>query len=220
MAYKLGIQDKKLGISANVRYENLARLDKPEVKAIAPNGKEVAQHTVVNNQVIQKGQSNRCWVDDTGQQYSETELKFYVNGEQVERISQTKVLEILEYQPETNYTDMYVIDTYYELYPDDNSMKSDYDREKAVGYNLSAMHKLWEYLHDNKLVARGEFNAASKGFMSSDGYIRAIFIEGKWGLEIGKFKEKKVFEHLNEGKPADIAKPVAVAAKTKKIKFV
>ena len=123
------------------------------------------------------------------------------------------------FQPLPNYTDKYIIDKYYEIYPSDNKMTKDYDREVAVKLNLSAMYKLWEYLTANDTVARGEFCTSSRGFVASDGYIRPISIEGKWGLEIGVFKEEKVFQHLNEGKPTEI-KAAAQAGSRKRLKMV
>lgn len=55
------------------------------------------------------------------------------------------------------YTDDYVIAKYYEIFPSDNGMKKDIDRDIAKKVNLSQMRRLWDYLNDNKLVARGEF---------------------------------------------------------------
>ena len=72
----------------------------------------------------------------------------------------------------------------------------------AVRTNLAGMYRLWEKLTKEEVVARGEFCTSSRGFVASDGYIRAICVDnGKWGLEIGVFKEEKIFEHLQEGKP-------------------
>jgi hypothetical protein len=110
-----------------------------------------------------------------------------------------------------------VIASYYETYPDDNGMKKDFDRERAKSSNLSQMRKLWEHLDANQLVARGEFCTSSRGFVASDGYLRAVKFGNKWGIEIGVFKEEKVFEHLNEGLPKEVPQEVASRRKLKMV---
>jgi hypothetical protein len=219
MSYKLNIQDNNLGVNTNVRYENLSRLERPEVIAKSPTGKVAKERSVVNGKVIQQGEMTRQWVDEDGQVYGKTELTFWYNNEQVSENQQTKVLSISGYQPLANYTDNYVIASYYEIFPDDNGMKKDFDRERAKSSNLFQMRKLWEYLDTNKVVARGEFCTSSRGFIASDGYIRAVSFQNKWGLEIGVFKEEKVFEHLNEGLPAEV-KMSEPATGRKKLKMV
>lgn len=203
MAYKLQIVDDKNGVSFNGRYENLSRADKPEIVAKNSNGDVVKNVTVYSNKVLGPGSTTKEWRDDKGQEYAKSELKFFLGDEEVAEVEQTKVFNIEGFQPLENYTDTYIISTYYELFADDNGMKKDIDKQRAVQANTSQMYKLWEYLHDNKLVARGEFCPSTRGFIASDGYIRAIKINGKWGLEIGVFKEQKTFLYLNEGKPQD-----------------
>ncbi len=130
----------------------------------------------------------------------------------------TRVFEVEGYQELGNYTDMYVIDRFYEIYASDNDMKKDIDRERAIATNKTQMYKLWEYLKKENKVARGEFCPSSRGFIASDGYIRAIECEGKWGMEIGVFKEAKEFTHLQEGKPDAVAMPQA--SKKKRVKMI
>jgi len=202
----------------NVRYENLSRMERPEIVAKTPTGKIAKEKSVVNGVVLQQGQLTRQWVDDDGTIYGKSELTFWYNNEQVNENSQTKVMQLTGYQQLSNYTDNYVIASYYEIFPDDNGMKKDFDRDQAKRNNLFQMRKLWEYLNENKLVARGEFCTSSRGFVASDGYIRAVSFENKWGLEIGVFKEQKVFEHLNESVPEKVAAPVAT--ERKKIKMI
>jgi len=204
MAYKLSVVDNNQKINANVRYENMARQDKPEIVAKSPTGKIVKERSVVNGKVINQGEMTRQWVDDDGNVYGKSELTFWYNEEQAKENQQTKVFEVTGYQPVKNYTDNYVISAYYELFPDDNGMKKDFDRDLARNTNLFQMRKLWEYLDENQVVARGEFITSSRGFVASDGYIRSIKFANKWGLEIGVFKEEKVFEHLNEGIPKEV----------------
>lgn len=166
------------------------------------NGKEVKERTVYNGKPLMPGDTQRMFMDDEGKSYLREEISFIYEGEAVQEISQTKVFSITEFAPLSDYTDKYVIDKYYELMPDDNGMTKDFDREQAIKGNLVQMRRLWEYLHSNKVVARAEFNISSRGFVASDGYIRAIeFDKSKWGLEIGVFKEAKVFMHLEEQVP-------------------
>lgn len=220
MAYKLNISGKDIGVNFNVRYENLAKAERPNIIAKAPNGKEVKYKRVFQGQVLGEKATENKWLDDEGNVYAKSELTFWYEGQQVQENSQTKVFDISGFQPLNNYTDNYIIDKYYELYPDNNGMKKDFDRQKAIQGNLFQMRKLWEYLNENNVVARGEFCTSSRGFIASDGYIRAIKINGnKWGLEIGVFKEEKIFEHLQEGVPQEvkIQQPQSTGKKLKRI---
>jgi len=224
MAYKLQITDKNLNLNFNVKYENLAKTKRPPVIAKAPDNKtELKEKMVIvdsQGQVLQ-GKMGRRWMDDAGGEYGKTELTFWFNDEQVLENQQTKIFEVEGYQPVENYTDKYVISTYYELAPSTNDLKKDIDRQKARSSNLHQMRKLWEYLHNSKQVARGEFCPSSRGFMASDGYIRAIYIDNsKWGLEIGVFKEEKVFQHLEEKIPAQGAIVGSGGRTGKRIKMV
>jgi hypothetical protein len=218
MAYKLQIVDNNLKINANVRWENLSRIEKPEVVAKNPQGKVVKEKSVVNGKILNPGDMTRSWVDEDGKIYGKQELTFWYNDEQVSENTQSKVFEITGYQDVSKYTDNYVISTYYEIFPDDNGMKKDFDRERAKSSNLFQMHKLWEHLDKNNLVARAEFCTSSRGFVASDGYLRAVKFGNKWGLEIGVFKEEKIFEHLNEGIPQEVKQ--TETAGRKKLKMV
>lgn len=211
MAYKLQIVESKLGLNFNVKYENLAKQERPEVEAKAPNGKTVKERTIYNGAVLPPGSTQRQWTDDTGQVYQKSELTFFYEGNEVAENTQTKVFQIAGYQPVKNYTDQYVISTYYEMYPHNNDMKKDFDQEVARQTNLSGMRRLWEHLKTTQQVARAEFCPSSKGFQVSDGYLRAVEFGNKWGLELGVFKEEKIFEHLNEN--VSIQAPVAIAPK-------
>jgi hypothetical protein len=220
MAYKLSIVDNTNGLNFNVKYENLSKIKRPPIIAKAPNGTEVKERTVFQGQVLVPGSTQRQWVDDNGTVYGKSELKFYYENEEITENAQTKVFEIASFESLTNYTDKFVIDKFYELFPDTNGMKKDIDKEIAKRSNLVGMRKLWEYLYDTAQVARGEFCPASRGFLASDGFIRAILIDRKaWGLEIGVFKEEKIFEHLQEDIPT--ATPQAqTTTQRKKLKMV
>jgi hypothetical protein len=214
MAYNLQIVDEKQGISINAKYSNMSNYKRPEIEAKEPNGKVVKERSTYQGTVLGPGSTQRQWVDDDGNVYAKSELTFFYEGEPVEENTQTKVFHVEQYEPLPKYTDFYIIDKYYEVVPSNNGMKKDHDRDIAIRSNLSSMYKLWQYLTENDVVARGEFCTSSRGFVASDGYIRAISIEGKWGLEIGVFKEEKIFEHLNEGQAA------AVTGAKKRLKMV
>lgn len=218
MAYKLSLQCSKLGLNMEVKYENLDKLEKPEVEAKAPNGSICHERTIYQGTVLVPGSTQRQWVDDAGNIYQKAQLKFFYQGEEVTENTQTKTYVIAGYEKLSNYTDTYVISKYYELFPHNNDMKKDYDKEMARVTNLISMRKLWEYLNQNKLVGRGEFSPASRGFITGDAFIRAIEIGNQWGLELGTFSQQKKFEHLNENEP--IAAPVASAAPIKRLKMV
>lgn len=219
MAYNLQIVDEKNGITFNAKYQNMSNYKRPEIEAKAPNGKVVKERSTYQGTVLTPGSTQRQWVDDDANVYSKQELTFYYEGEVVEENSQTKVFHVKQFQPLPNYLDRYIIDKFYEIYPSNNGMKKDFDRDIAIKTNLSHMYKLWQYLTENDMCARGEFCTSSRGFVASDGYIRGISIEGKWGLEIGVFKEEKIFEHLNEGKPKAI-QAAAQAGSRKRLKMV
>lgn len=208
--YKLQITDTtKNGVTLNfnVKYENLEKKkNKPTVVAKTQDGKVVKEKTIFQGQVLQQGMTERRYVTEEGEQYTKDELTFWceMNGESVQTqpVTQTKVFQITTYEPLAKYTDHYIISAYYELSPATNDMKKDADKEIALNSNLQQMHTLWKYLYENKLIARAEFCVSSRGFIVSDGYIRAISIDGnKWTLELGVFKEAKIFTHMNEGEP-------------------
>ena len=216
MAYKLQIAGPD-GANFNVKYEKLDKASKPDVEAHAPDGSIVKERTVYNGQVLGPGSTQRMWCDDKGNKYNKQDLKFFYEGEEVNEISQTKVFNIEGFQPLANYTDSYVIGKYYELFPSTNDMKKDFDKEKARIVNLQGMKKLFDHLLKNKLVARGEFSASSKGFVAGDAYIRPVQFGNKWGLESGLFKEENIFEHLQEEVPEVPAQPATATKKLKRV---
>ena len=217
MAYKLTCIEPTMGLNFRVRYENLSKFERPEVEARAPDGSIVKERTTFNGQVLAPGSTQRQWCDDAGNVYQKSQLKFFYQGQEVQENTQTKVFQVIGYQPEKNYTDNYVIATYYELFPDTNDMKKPYDQEVARITNLTSMKKLWDHLHQNQLVGRGEFSASSKGFSLGDAYLRAVEFGNKFSLELGCFREEKVFSHLQETVPQ---LPAASAGPIKRLKMV
>lgn len=223
MAYtKITIADKtgKLpGLNTNVRYEKLDRAEKPKITKKV-GGKVVEERTVYNDTVLLPGMTRKVVCDDEGNVYSREQVTYWLNDEQVSEKSETKVFEISSFEPLSKYTDEFVIDKYYELSPDTNGHKKDFDKDVARRANLVGMRKLWEYLNANALVARGEFNTSSRGFINSDGYIRAVCFGNAWGLEVGIFSEKKEFRHLEEGIPEAYAATKPAAGQPVKIKRI
>jgi len=215
--YKLQINDTQQNIKFAVKYQNLAKLKRPEIESRAPDGSIVKERSMFQGQVLAPGSTQRKFVDANGNVHPKQSLKFYYNGEEVIENSQTKVFNVEGYQPESAYTDQYVISSYYELLAHNDDMKKDFDKEKARIGNLHGMKKMWDYLHDNKLCARGEFCASSKGFIASDGYLRAIEFGNKWTLELGIFREEKIFEYLQETIPAI---PTAPQQQGKRIRMI
>jgi len=215
-SYKLQILDAANNVNFNSRYERLDKETKPPIIAKAPNGNIVKEKTFMNGQPLPTGSTQRCWCDDAGTQYSKQELIFEYEGAPVSEIQQTKVFTVEGFQTVDCYTDRYCISAYYEIFPDDNGLKKDIDKQVAINANLRGMYQLWEHLRKTGMVARGVFCPSSRGFVESDGYIRAIKIEGKWGLEIGQFKMEKRFIHLQEGAPsATTAVPVNATPKAR-----
>lgn len=205
-SFKIQVVDPQQSISFNARYERLDKDSntKVEIVAKAPNGKEVKERSFMNGAPLLPGSTTRQWVDEDGTVYGKSELTFYHDGSPVSEVQQSKVFTIEGYQSVQNYTDKYCISAYYEVFPDDNGMKKDIDKQISINANLRGLRQLWDFLRAQNAVARGVFCPTSRGFVESDGYIRAIEIEGKWGLEIGQFKQEKVFLHLNEGLPTEV----------------
>ena len=206
-AKKLTITDPTgtiIGLSVNVRYEKMDREDRPEVEHRVGDV-VVKNRSIHNGEILLEGMTRKAWVDDKGKEYKKEEIQHYYEGQVVVEKSATTIFEIVGFQPVQTYTDSYVIEQYSELFPDEDGKTKDFDKEIARRKNSVGMRALYEHLQQSKTVARGEFNVSSAGFLSTDGYIRAITFGNKWGIEIGIFKEEKVFRHLNEGIPVPVS---------------
>ena len=221
--YKLQIMDSSKGFNFNSKYENLSKKsERPAIIAKTKEGnKIVKEKTLFQGEVIQ-GRTERRYIDDEGNTYVKDELTFWcdIEGQSIQtaEISQTKVFQITSYEPLEKYTDHYIISAYYELSPSTNDMKKDIDKDIAISTNLSQMYKLYKYLMEGNLIARAEFCPSSRGFITSDGYIRPICIDkNKWTLELGVFKEAKNFMHMNEGEPIQ---HIATELVTQKIRMI
>ena len=219
---KLSITDTTgtvAGLNTNVRYEKMDR--EADLKIDHKVGDVVVNfRSVLGDVVILEGMVKKLWVDDQGVVYAKEQVKHFYEGQETINKDQTTVFGIVGYQPLSNYTDSYVLSKYYELFPDEDGHKKDIDKDYARRKNLVGMRSLWEYLHSQQVVARGEFNISSSGFLSTDGYIRAVSFGNKWDLEIGVFKEEKVFQHLQEGIPELVTASAPVGVNRLKIKRI
>ena len=210
-AYRLRVVDNNDGISFDCMRNNMkGKKEEIVIKPYNSKGEELTkkQLDIATGQPIQY---TFKYIDKTGNQYDKGEVIFKNDkGEEVESIDMTTVFEVIAYRPINEYTDRFVVDSFYELYPDNGASHtnkgkkkvSDYERDQTRVSNLVGMRKLWEKLYNGALVAGGHFNGASGNFKPGMAFIRAVKMPGeKWVLELGVFKEEKVFEHLQEGIP-------------------
>ncbi|KKU23317.1 MAG: hypothetical protein UX36_C0006G0013 [Microgenomates group bacterium GW2011_GWC1_46_15] len=216
MSRNLQIIDPQLGISANVKYEPLNAGDKEKAKVIyKTDSGQIVTMTNVDDQ-NKPVTYRKAYLDPTGVEHPKEQLKAHdESGDLLVQFEMTSVFEIIKYEPARNYVDRYIVDKYYEVYPSDDGKKKDADRKLASDLNRQQMKRLYDHLIENGLVAKAEFIASSGHYRAGAGYIRPItFDDGKWTLELGSFKEEKVFQHLHE---LHIA-PVAVSVKANKPK--
>ncbi|MDP3786551.1 MAG: hypothetical protein Q8R05_03260 [Candidatus Omnitrophota bacterium] len=222
MAYGLKVIDTNEGITFDCKRENMAgKKEFVEPVGYAPNGKVVErkQFDISTGKPVQY---TFKYVDEDGNQYEKSEITWKIGDEVVSPIEMTSVFEIKSYRPIIEYSDRFVIEKYYELAPDQGPSSkgkkkiSDSERERIRVSNLMGMRKLWEKLMKEGSVAGGNFNASSGNFKPGMAFLRAIKVNGnKWGLELGVFKEEKIFEHLQEGTPHAVAVPVQQGAAKK-----
>ena len=191
------------GLSINVRYEKMDREDPPSV-VHKVGDLEVKNRAIYGDIILLEGMTRKGWVDVNGKEYQKEEIKHFYEGQEVAEKQLTKVYQITGFQSLKAFTDSYVIEKYYELTPDDDGFKKDFDRENAKNRNLIGMRKVWEHLNINNVVARAEFNASSAGYQAGDAYLRAVSFGNKWGVQIACFKEELIFQHLNESIPVPI----------------
>lgn len=216
MAKNLQIVDENNNINATCKYEplNMSEKDKPKVGFKTKIGNTpVSMKTVGPDRA--PIQTFKAYLDDSGNEYQKEDLVAYdpESGEELVAFDMTTIFSIVKYEPEANYTDRYVVDKYYELFPSDNGKKKDHERDLAMSSNKVGMKKLYDYLVKEGVVAKAEFVATSGHYRAGAGYVRPITVDGgKWTLELGTFKEEKVFSHLNE----PILQPVAQQQQTKK----
>jgi hypothetical protein len=200
MGKNLQVVSKQLGVNFNCKYDNLAMSESEKIKVTYTNenGDPVRKKQMYQDKILQQGDLIWVYADDKGNLYERDKLTAWIEGEEAQEKEITKCFDIQSFDPIVNYTNSFIISKYYEISPSNNGFKSDYDRNLAIQTNLSGMRKLWTYLFENNVVGRSLMCVSSQGFTESDGYIRAIAFDNKWGLEIGIFSERKNFNNLQE----------------------
>ena len=208
MAYGLKVMDTKEGITFDCKRENMAgKKEFVEPIGYAPNGKVVERKQLDIN-TSKPVQYTFKYLDEDGNQYEKSEITWKIGDKVVSPIEMTSVFEVKTYRPVIEFTDRFVIEKYYELSADSGPSKKgkkqipEAERDRIRLSNLMGMRKLWEKLIKEGSVAGGNFNGSSGNFKPGMAFIRAIKVNGnKWGLELGVFKEEKIFEFLQEGTP-------------------
>lgn len=216
MAKNLQLLDQNLKISCNVKYEPLHEGEKEKSKVVfkAASGKEVKLTTVGPDR--KPIATSKAYLDEDGREYAKQELAAYdESGEVLEPYEATTIFDIRKYEPASYYTDHYIVEKYYELFPSDDGKKKELDRKIASDLNRVGMKALYDYLVGNNAVAKAEFISTTGSYRPGAAYIRAITLDnGKWTLEMGVFKQEKIFKYLQE--PVIVlAQPVQPVGKKK-----
>lgn len=208
MGYSIRITDNTLGIAFDAKRENMAgKKEFADPIGYSPEGKTVARKQLDMNtgapiQYVFK------YIDEDGKTYEKNELTWKIDEKAVKPIEMTTVFNVKTYRPLSEYNDRFIVERYYELAPSTGASAkgkkkvSDKDRDATRISNMVGMRKLWDKLIGEQVVAGGAFNASTGSFKPGMAWIRAIKVNGtKWGLELGVFKEEKIFSHLQEGVP-------------------
>jgi hypothetical protein len=150
----------------------------------------------------QKLDMGNCYVDPQGQ-IAQDIVPYYetIDGEFIPatKNDKTEVFEIVKWEPITNFTDKYIVDNYYQVKPSQGKSKKDFQRLACVNANTREMKKVWDYMAKNKVVGRGILNITSAGYLPTIAYLRPVSLDNnKWTLEIGMFKQSKVFTWVEE----------------------
>lgn len=199
MSRNLQILDQNLGISCNVKYDPLHSGEKDKAKITYKCGEKEVKLCVVD-QNRRPTVTFKAYLDQDGKEYAKQQLvAFNEAGEALDPYEATTVFNIVKYEPSSYYTDRYIVEKYYEIAPSDDGKKKDIDRKIAADLNTVGMKKLYDYLTKTNTVAKAEFISTSGVYAPGAGYIRAITVDnGKWTLELGVFKQEKIFKHLQE----------------------
>lgn len=206
MAYSLKVVDPSTGVQFDTKRENMAgKTEFVEPQGYSPEGKPV-QRKQLDLSTGLPIQYTFKYVDEEGNAWEKGEITWKLGEDIVSPIEMTSVFEIKTYRPVDEYVNRFVVDKFYELYADDGASskkkRSDADKDRTRISNLSGMRKLWDKLIAENMVAGGHFNPASGSFKPGMAFIRAVKVNGcKWGLELGVFKEEKIFSYLQEGVP-------------------
>ena len=193
--------------SVDVKYERL-RGDNRKV-----NGKEIQMDNYGNPTTIKRtdsglevtGKMTKTKYDEQGNTLPDdtniNEFFVTVDGEEIpvtKGFTRTEVMQIKSFVPVEYYTDRYIIDAYYQLIPSGGKSKKDIDKAITSRANTIKLKKLWDKLIKENVVAKAEFNMRDSK-LPNYAFIRAIRINGtKWTLEIGRYKQAKVFSWIEE----------------------
>ena len=209
------IVDRNAGISFDAVRENLVGNGEKKSEPIpfAPDGRPVAKMGIDPQSLkpLPKAPTKLMkWVAEDGGPgniYEESEIVWKLSGKEIEKIKMTKSFSVIAYRPLSHFTDRFIIEKYYEVIPSNDAGENASEREQneVEASNLMGMYKLWKKLTEEKVVAGGHFNASSNTRTPGMAFIRAVTIpQGNhfyWALEMGVFKEEKIFQHLHEGEP-------------------
>lgn len=205
MAYGLKIMWEDS--SVDVKYERL-RGDNRKV-----NGKEIQMDNYGSPKTIKKtpagieviGKMTKSKYDTDGNQLPDDieVLEYFVtvDGEEIptsNAFGRTEVLNIKKFEPLEYYTDRYIIDAYYQLMPSSGKSKKDYDKAMCKRANTLGLKKLWDKLYTEQVVGKAEFNMRDSK-LPNYAFVRAVKINGtKWTLEIGRYKQQKLYSWVEE----------------------
>ncbi len=210
MAFNLKVIDSSAGISFDCKRSGIKGTPVPVPAPFSPEGKPV-NRKMVNKDTLQPVSGSYKYIDTDGKTWEKNELIWKLDDQICSLTEMTTVFNIIEYRPLADYTDFFNIEDYQEFNPDTSdkdTKQSDIPRITAT--NLMGVRRLWTKLHDEHVVAAGEFNSTTGGTKGGTALIRAISkmiltsgdqLTNKWGLELGTCREEKIFNYLFEGEP-------------------
>jgi len=219
MAYGLKIMwDNE---SVDVKYERLRgdnrRVNGKEIQMDNYGSPKTIKRTLDGKEVIGKMTKSKSDGDGNLLPNDVEVLEYFVDVEgneipvQAKAFGRTEVMEVKSFVPLEYYTDRYIIDAYYQIMPSAGKSKKDYDKNITKRANTIGLKKLWDKLISTEQVAKAEFNMRD-GKLPNYAFIRAVQINGtKWTLEIGRYKQQKLFSWVEEKdlKPVEQATPVS-----------
>jgi len=193
--------------SVDVKYERL-RGDNRKV-----NGQEIQMDNYGSPKTVKRtaqglevvGKMTKHKYDSDGNQLADDveTIEYFVTVEGQEipttnAFGRTQCMQIKSFEPLEYYTDRYIIDAYYQLIPGQGKSRKDFDKAMTKRANTMKLKKLWDKLYSTNTVAKAEFNMRD-GKLPNYAFIRAVKINGtKWTLEIGRYKQQKLFSWVEE----------------------
>lgn len=177
---------------------------RPAVNYLTPEGKETKFTRVDKKTGDIVGATSNMYQDEDDKLYDKNQLVPHLvteDGKEIptQKNQKTDTWQIDKFESLSNYLDKYQMEKYYYVSPSQGKSDKDFQRELTKNTNIKQMKKIWDKLHSKELVARGKLFTTSSGFVPSYGYLRAVEPEpGKWALEVGIFKQKKVFGWMED----------------------